>query len=1153
MAAAPDQEPETTAGTEAEPVGADLQSESELTEAPDREPETVASAEFAPSSGESEIDDEILEIFLEEAHEELGAIQDNLPRWLDKPGDMEALGAIRRSFHTLKGSGRMVGATAIGEFAWSVENLLNQLLEGKIGASSQLSELLDSAAGLLPRLIDDQQAGVSSAQYVQPLVDRAFALAAGELPSTPLEAPALAVEATPESEATAPTVAEPEDFSATEVTAEPEPAELRFDVDPTLFEIFEPESREHLATLTGFVADCRSGGAQCELSEQVARAFHTLRGSAHMAQVHPMAEVSSAMEAFVNELSAAHLPPNEAVADLVEDAAALLGEILDGITDLTLDMPDSPAFVDRINALKIELLAVPAADRAAEEVPLEVGYFDVGGDPDLVEIFLEEAKDLFESLDNALRDWRGSPKDEEILADLQRTLHTLKGGARLAGIMPLGDLSHAFETLLTGVVTDEVEPSPAIIDLAQDTSDWMVNQIDEVARYNRVKSAESLISLLESARAGELEKAPGAAAERPKEEAEAAASATGEESAASKETSSEAALRRQEQIRVRADLLDMLVNNAGEASIYRARLDQQNNSLGFHLAELEQTVERLRIQLRQLEIETEAQILFRFERDREEKDLNVEFDPLEMDRFSTMQQLSRSLMETVNDLGNIREVMDDLNRGMETLLLQQSRVSTDLQDGLLRTRMVPFSQVVPRLHRLVRQTAKSEGKQAQLDVKGAEEELDRNILERMLAPLEHILRNAISHGIEDEAVRRAAGKSGTGRISIYVGREGTDVVLSVADDGAGMNLERIRERAIERGLMKRGADITDDDVMQFVLAPGFSTASEITQVAGRGVGMDVVASGIKQLGGSLEMESQAARGTSLTIRLPLTLAISEALLARTGDEIYAIPYATIEGVVRIPRSDLLEFYRDNSTLYNYAGHDYQVRYLGGMLGTGVAALAEGIRWFPVLLVRSGEHRVAIQVDELLGNRQIVVKTVGPQLSSIQWITGATILSDGRVALILDLNAMVRMDAAKTIAAEPVLVEDAAVEHAGVTVMVVDDSITVRKVTTRLLERHDMQVVSAKDGMDAVTKLQERIPDVMLLDIEMPRMDGFEVVRHMRNTKELENIPVIMITSRSGEKHRQRAMELGVQRYLGKPYQETELLDNIYSVLSELQA
>ncbi len=235
----------------------------------------------------------------------------------------------------------------------------------------------------------------------------------------------------------------------------------------------------------------------------------------------------------------------------------------------------------------------------------------------------------------------------------------------------------------------------------------------------------------------------------------------------------------------------------------------------------------------------------------------------------------------------------------------------------------------------------------------------------------------------------------------------------------------------------------------------------------------------------------------------------------------------------------------------YAGNSYQVRYLGGILGISAMSFPEGRKWFPLLLVRSGDHRVALQVDNLVGNRQIVVKSVGPQLSAIRWITGGTILADGRVALILDVNALVRKEVERSWVRFKVE-EQKAVERE-VTVMVVDDSITVRKVTGRLLTRNDMNVITAKDGMDAVTMLQERIPDVMLLDIEMPRMDGFELARHMRNTPELSKIPIIMITSRTGEKHRQRAMELGIKRYLGKPYQESELLENIHSVLSEVNA
>ncbi|PLX61990.1 hybrid sensor histidine kinase/response regulator [Sedimenticola selenatireducens] len=384
-------------------------------------------------------------------------------------------------------------------------------------------------------------------------------------------------------------------------------------------------------------------------------------------------------------------------------------------------------------------------------------------------------------------------------------------------------------------------------------------------------------------------------------------------------------------------------------------------------------------------------------------------------------------------------------------------------------------------------------------------------------------------------------------------REGSDVQIVISDDGAGVDMARIREQAIKSGLLDPNADVADSDVLPFVLEHGFTTAKEVTQISGRGVGLDVVVSEVKQLGGSLDISSQVGQGASFIIRLPLTLAITDALLVELGGEIYAIPHTSVEGVVRVSRQELEACYSGRQRVYSYAGQDYQVRYMGSMLNVGQVNLSDQRKWYPLLLVRAGEHHVAMQVDGLLGNRQIVVKSVGVQVSTVRWISGGTILGDGRVALILDVTALVRSDVAQTAAPQPEVARvDMAAPEPGVgrSVMVVDDSITVRKVTGRLLERHGMNVVTAKDGVDAVAMLQEQRPDIMLLDIEMPRMDGYELARHMRNSAELKGIPIIMITSRTGDKHRNLAMELGVKRYLGKPYQESELLENIYSVLNE---
>jgi len=603
-----------------------------------------------------------------------------------------------------------------------------------------------------------------------------------------------------------------------------------------------------------------------------------------------------------------------------------------------------------------------------------------------------------------------------------------------------------------------------------------------------------------------------------------------------------------EQVKVNADLLDKLVNNAGEVSIFRSRLQQQNSTMGFNLVELEQTVDRLQQQLRQLEIETEAQILFRYERDdQDDLDYQRDFDPLELDRLSTIQELSRSLSETVNDLTSLKGAMFDLARENDTLLLQQSRITSDLQEGLLYTRMVPVSQQMNRLQRVVRQTARSLGKKANLSISGSVDEMDRTILDNIMGPLEHLLRNAVGHGLENPQDRVAIGKPAEGGVSLQLDREGNEILIVAADDGRGLDIDSIRKKAVARGMMNADSDLPDEAVMQFILEPGFSTASEVTQISGRGVGMDVVTSQVKQLGGNLEIESEKGTGTRFKIRLPYTLAISDAMLVRTGDEVYAVPHTAIEGVTRISREMVDQSRQDDKMTLEYAGHDYRVRQLGGLLGVSQTGI-EQRRWFPVLLVRSGENRMALQIDQLIGNRQIVVKSVGSQLSSVRWISGGTILGDGKVALIIDVNALIRSELMHKAQVAPAYEED----NDQITVLVVDDSITVRKVTSRLLSRHNMEVVTAKDGVDALEVLQDLMPSVILLDVEMPRMDGFELARHLQNNPELSSIPVIMITSRTGEKHRNKAMELGVTSYLGKPYQEDELLENIYVALSEAE-
>jgi chemosensory pili system protein ChpA (sensor histidine kinase/response regulator) len=460
--------------------------------------------------------------------------------------------------------------------------------------------------------------------------------------------------------------------------------------------------------------------------------------------------------------------------------------------------------------------------------------------------------------------------------------------------------------------------------------------------------------------------------------------------------------------------------------------------------------------------------------------------------------------------------------------------------------MVPFQRHVPRLTRLVRQAASEYGKRAELAVEGASGELDRQVLDKMLPPFEHMMRNAVVHGIEDPDTRQAAGKPATGRITIRLHREGAEMVIDVADDGAGLDVESIRRKAFEKGLLKPDSKITDDGIMQLILTPGFSTADQVTQSAGRGVGMDVVANEIKQLGGSLQISSVTGQGTNFMIRLPFTLAITQALVVRTGNEVYALPLPTVEGVVRIARPELEKLLSEPEPRYEYGEQVYRFRHLGMYLGGQSAKLSEDDAFVPVVLVRAGEHSAALLTDEMIASQEIVVKSIGPQLASIRGISGATILGDGRIVLILDINALVRSGApvVELKSAAPTPTDERPLA------LVVDDSITVRRVTERFLERNGMRVLTAKDGIDAISVLQEARPDIILLDIEMPNMDGYEFATHVRNDARVADVPIIMITSRVGDKHRARAIEIGVNDYLGKPYQDAQLLDAIRRLLEE---
>ncbi|HEL3811326.1 TPA: Hpt domain-containing protein [Stenotrophomonas maltophilia] len=771
-------------------------------------------------------------------------------------------------------------------------------------------------------------------------------------------------------------------------------------------------------------------------------------------------------------------------------------------------------------------------------------------DRELVDIFVEEGKDLLDHCDGLISELRDAPQDREVLAGLQRDLHTLKGGARMAGINAIGDLGHSIESLLEAVAAGRTEIERRDVQLLERGFDRLHQLLTRTGAHRVVEPAQDLVEAFEVRTTTDI--AAALAAAHGASVVETAPAQTVSPSTALVDIPLSAPLPaegvvdedplarpQQEQVRVRADLLDRLVNHAGEVAIYRSRLEQQLGAFRGAMGELERTNARLRDQLRRLDLETEAQIVARYQREQDQAD--QKFDPLELDRFSTLQQLSRALNESAADLGGLQGVLDDLSRQYDSLLQQQSRVSSELQDGLMRARMVPFDGLVPRLRRVVRQSGMDTGKQVHLTLEGTHGELDRNVLDRMVAPLEHMLRNSVAHGLEAPEQRRAAGKPEEGEIAIRLHREGSEIVLEVADDGAGLDREAIRRRAIDRGLLAADAQPNEQELDNLIFASGFTTADQVSQLAGRGVGMDVVRNEVRQLGGSVDIQSVRGQGVRFTLRLPQTLAVTQAVFVQIGETTFAVPVASVSGIGRLSR----ERFEAADSSYRYSGEDYPLYDLGSLVGQAPAR-ADGQDQVPLLLVRAGDLRAAVAIDQVLGNREIVVKPVGLQIASVPGIYGATITGDGRVVVILDVAPLVRRFLANPTL--PVLANAPRQERQVPLVMVVDDSLTMRKVTGRILERHNFEVSVARDGVEALERLEERVPDLMLLDIEMPRMDGYELATAMRADPRYKDVPIVMITSRSGDKHRQRAFEIGVQRYLGKPYQELDLMRNVYDLL-----
>ena len=798
--------------------------------------------------------------------------------------------------------------------------------------------------------------------------------------------------------------------------------------------------------------------------------------------------------------------------------------------------------------------------------------------PELLEVFTEEAEDHLSRLHVGLAQLLERPADRALLQEVRRSAHTLKGAAGAVGLRTITRLSHRMEDLLDRMFDGGLSPTPAAIGLLQAATD----ALDDLASggYDpailSLTVAELYVRFAAALPGDEADPEPPEArrtAERalagpepltltdeppalaPKESigrlfaAQQASSENGEEPegvepaapAATAEADRDAVEKRGQVVRVPLARLDDLVRLVSELVINRTAFEQRMSVFSRTVEDLRHSIGKLRTNAAELQTEYEAKLLGGDRGPAPTSNIAGEFDDLEFDRYTQFHLLARALAESSSDLATIGSELNALFGEFDTLLNRQGRLSRDIQNRLMRTRMVPLASLTARLERAVRMTAQSLGKSVRLDIEGEGTELDKTVLEEMADALVHLLRNCADHGVESVVERRRLGKPERATVRVKAYYQGTQVVIEVGDDGRGLDVEAIRAAAIRLGFLspQHAADAVADELFPLIFAQGFTTAPTVSEISGRGVGMDVVRSTVHKLKGAIHVASAPSEGVTFTIRLPMTLAIVRALMVAAGGQNFAVPMQAVTQILRIEKKDVEQI--GESFALRHQDKVYPLYRLAQELRLPHSRdLPEGA--IPVLVANTGTREVAVQVERILSGREIVVKSLGAHLRRVQGVMGATLTGDGAVVPILNVTELFRhgaMGVGGRMPARPA----ARPKPQSLKVLIVDDSVSVRRVLSNLIKAQNWTAMTAKDGLDAMEQLQRMPapPDLMLVDVEMPRLNGYELLAAVRGQGETRSVPVIMVTSRSGDKHRRKAMELGASGYVVKPYQEDELV------------
>jgi chemosensory pili system protein ChpA (sensor histidine kinase/response regulator) len=917
-------------------------------------------------------------------------------------------------------------------------------------------------------------------------------------------------------------------------------------MDKEIIEGFIEEAESYLPALRGGILICSQEGRYHDALETSRRQAHTIKGAAMMVGLENIGKIAADLEAEISALVAERRPPtgdeSRSLLDRVAQIEAILVKQRFGAEDFTIDVSD---FVE-VSFENLQFGDASDASQVEEILEAEV-WEDFEIDDEMREVFALEAEELLRNIGANLERLEKLPNDREALLEIRRSAHTLKGSAGILGFKTISELAHHVEDLLDYLSENEIEGNRKVFQLLLSSNDCLnalVSDGDSPALSEQIKSLASEFEAIKKS----LQEPAAAPVEFKPELVP-----TSKVAALVREPSSSGNQNRSV-IRVSLDKLDDLVRIVSEMVISRSVFEQRLTELSMQIEELQNSTRRLSHSTGKLEIDFEADMLgsarrfnqppFGFSLNKAGDNDLLEFDSLEFDRYTEFHQTTRELVETTGDTFAINTELENLRGNLEILFDRQRRLIEEMQDKLLRLRMVAFGSLTNRLQRTVRVTAEQDAKQVELVIYGEQLEVDTQILDSLIEPLLHLLRNAVAHGIENPDTRRLLGKPETGRIELRIYSEGLHIIVNVRDDGRGISTDALKKKAVLSGAItpEQAAAMTDEEALKLIFLPGLTTTEEINYVSGRGVGMNIVQTAIERQQGTITVHSEAQKGTEFTIRLPMSLAITRALLVKSNDQIYAFPLNLVKKITEIPAEKIA---KNERSWQEADGTNYRLTHLNNLLGLPAPEIGH-LEKVPLLLIETLEQPHALAVDEVIKAEEIVIKPLDRFLQNIAEFVGATILGDGSVVPVLDLIYLLGQQDRKNERSEPPAPAPPPEKEKQTQVMIVDDSPSVRLINSKLIKNAGMTPHVARDGLEALELLQslQELPDVILTDVEMPRMDGYELLASLKKMENLRSIPVIMITSRTSDKHREKAFELGVSEYLTKPYEDAKLIEAI---------